>query len=125
MRMRRGQACDGPRGLFLDGLVSRGQHCLALGCCAGDQTSGYRIPVQWRLNRRMVSLEAPPEPKASSQSIENQIPKAAWQREAICLYLGTSGELKRSCARGSWRPGRKGGFQFVALPPRYCAAYPD
>lgn len=64
----------------------------------------------------MVSLKTLPEPKDSSYSIENQIPKAAWQTEAICLYLGTSGELKRSCARGSWRPGRRCGFQFVAHP---------
>lgn len=57
---------------MLDGSASRGQHCDAcvpgLGYCAGNQASGYRIPVQWTLDRRMVSLEAPPEPKASSQS---------------------------------------------------------
>lgn len=67
------------------------------------------------LNTLVLSLNSPPEPKGSSQSIENQMPKAAWRAEAICMYLGTSRELKRSCARGSQRPGRR--FQSVVIPP--------
>ena len=59
------------------------------------------------------NVDSEPHDSAGAEGFQ---PKAAWPTEAILLidYLGTSRELKRRCARGSQRPGRR--FQSVVIP---------